>query len=418
MRRIRVAPVIACLALASLAACSRPEATPTYEVERRSFVHRVTAEGTLKAVTTTPLTVPTEVRQTVRLAWVAADGSLVAEGDLVARFDPTEMEERLEEGRTDLRSAGFEVEKSKVESAAKVTEIETKLKVADLELGHAKRFQKTDDSVFSRHEIVESEIDEELAVDRKEHATDSRQTQGSLSRTELDLLAIKERKAQLVIDQARDGLSALEVRSPHAGILTLVRGWSGEVPQVGAEMWRGQQIAEIPDLSHLEAEVFVLEADAGGLEAGKPATVVVEAEPETAFTAVIQRVDSVAKPRFRGSPVQYFGVVLELTGELGESMKPGQRVRATLYIEEVPDALVVPRQAVVQEGGKPQVFVAAGDGFEPRRVETGASSLGLVVVTGGLEAGERIALSPPSAGGEDEGASAGSGSELAVGLAP
>ena len=390
------------------AACSAPDAVPTYQVERRAFVHKVTAEGVLKAETTTPLTVPTEVQHTVRLAWVAEDGSMVEKGDLVARFDATDMEEQLEEGQADLKSARLSVDKSRVESGVKVETLDTQLKVADLELDHAQRFQKTDVEVFSRTEIVESEIDEELAVERKEHATESRITQESLGRTELDLLDIQERRARQTIDQARDGLSALEVRAPHAGILTLVRNWRGEVPQVGAEMWRGQEIAEIPDLSTMEAEVFVLEADAGGLEAGKPATVVVEARPEQVFEATIRRVDAVAKPQFRGSPVQYFGVILAFDDEdarNGAGMKPGHRVRATLTLDQVENALVVPRQATVQEDGETRVFVAADGGFEPRRIETGAASLGLVVVTGGLGESERIAVSPPGAGGDLEGGS-------------
>ncbi len=393
-----VLPVL--LAVLTLA-CTRSDAVPTYRVERLPFVHRVTAEGTLKAATTTPLTVPPQVERTVRLAWVAREGTRVEAGDLVARFDPTDMAERLEEGRSKLESTGLETVKTQVERGAKMAAIETRSQVADLELDHARRFQKTDADVFSHHDIVESEIDEELAVERKEHATDSRRTQDSLSKTELDLLAIKQRKARLVIDQASKGLSALEVRAPHAGILTLIRSWNGEVPQVGTEMWRGQEIAEIPDLTSMEAEVFVLEADAGGLEVGKPATVVIEAEPENSYPAKIRRVDPVAKPRFRGSPVQYFGVTLEFTAEPSASMKPGQRVRATLMLDEVADALVVPRQALVQEEGETKVFVAAGSGFEPRRVETGASSLGLVVVTGGLSEGERVALSPPGARGRE-----------------
>ncbi|MCP3963077.1 MAG: HlyD family efflux transporter periplasmic adaptor subunit [bacterium] len=395
--------LLAALFLPLLAACSSPDAVPTYRVERRAFVHRVTAEGTLKAETTTPLTVPPEVRRSVRLAWLAPDGGVVKEGDVVARFDPTEMEERLEKGQADLRSAGLEVDKSKVDSGVRVASIDTKLKVADLELGHAQRFQKTDDQVFSRQDIVESQIDEKLAVDRKEHATDSRRTQESLSKTEVDLLAIKQRKAELDIEQARDGLSALEVRAPHGGILTLVRGWSGEIPQVGSQMWRGQQLAEIPDLTTMEAEVFVLEADAGGLEAGKPATVVIEASPEISYAAKIRRVDAVAKTHFRGSPVQYFGVVLELEDGADEAMKPGQRVRATLILDEVEDALVVPRQAVVQEGGQSRVFVRDGGELVARKVTTGPSSLGLVVVEDGLEEGELIALSPPASGGSGKG---------------
>ena len=415
LSRWRVLVLAAGISAQVLSACSRPDGTPTIRVERRAFEHRVTAEGTLKAVKTTPVNVPSEVRRYVRLAWLAADGSLVEEGEVIARFDPTEMQERLVEGQSDLQSATLEVRKSKVESGTKVAELDTKLRIADLELDHVERFQKTDSQVFSRQELVESQVDGELARQRKVHASHSRRARDSLSRTELDLLAIKQHQAQLTIDEARDGLSALEVRAPHAGILTLIRNWQGEVPQVGAQMWRSQQIAEIPDLSVMEAEVFVLEADAGGLETGKPASVVIEAQPGITHPARIRRVDAVAKPRFRGSPVQYFGVVLELTGEAEVTLKPGQRVRATLILHDVEDALVVPRQAVKLEAGESRVFVRDGAEFEPRRVATGASSLGLVVVTEGLAEGEEIALSPPYGGGEAEREDAGAAPSLAVG---
>jgi HlyD family secretion protein len=166
---------------------------------------------------------------------------------------------------------------------------------------------------------------------------------------------------------------------------------------------------EIPDLSAMEAEVFVLEADASGLEVGKPATVVVEAHPDNAYQATIRRVDAVAKTPVRGSPVQYFGVTLELAQTDPAVMKPGQRVRATLHLAELDDALVVPRQAVFHEDGESRVWVRNGDRFEPRRVETGAASMGLMVITAGLREGDVIALRSPGPGvaGEEETASVG-----------
>lgn len=327
---------------------------------------------------------------------------MVEEGDVIARFDATEMEERLEDGRADLRSAELETRKSEIQSTIRVSELETGLKLAELELDHAERFRKADDVVYSRQDIIESQIDEKLAGQRVEHAASSQDRQQELSRTDLELLAIKKRKAQLTIDQAAQGLQALEVRAPHAGLLTLERGWDGESLQVGSEIWRGQPIGEIPDLSKMEAEVFVLEADAGGLEVGKPAKVIVESDPDTVHPATIRRVDAIAKPRSRRSPVQYFGVTLELEMTDPEVMKPGQRVRATLLLAELDAAVVVPRQTVVQRDGKRQVFVREGDGFVPREVEIGASSMGLVEVTTGLEEGEVIALRPPDEDGDSE----------------
>ncbi len=376
-------------------ACGPSDPVPTYQVERRPFQHRVTAEGTLKAEKATRVTVPTQVQHTVRLAWVAPEGALVEKGEVIARFDPSDMEQDLRKGRSELASATLEVGKSEIEGEIKIAELDTDFRVADLEVEHAERFRKLDDAVFSRHDIIEDQIDERLAGERKEHSASAKDRQRDLGRTDLELLAIKQRKAQLTIDQADEGLQALEVRAPHAGLLTLIRGHRGEPPQVGSEMWRGQEIAEIPDLGKMEAEVFVLEADAGGLEVGKSAKVIVEADPGTVHPGSIHRVDAVAKPRFRGSPVQYFGVTLELEATDPATMKPGQRVRATLVLAELDDAVVVPRQAVAQADGESWVYVRRGVGFEPRKVEIGASSMGLMVVTEGLDGGEVIALRPP-----------------------
>ncbi len=386
-----------------LAACTPRESIPVHEVERRPFQHRVTAEGALEAAKATIVTVPTEVRRSVRLAWLATEGTRVEEGDVIARFDPSDMEERLRKGRSDLASASLEVEKTEIEGEIALAGLETDYRVAELELEYAEEFRKADAAVFSRHDIIEDQIDEKLAVERKDHADGAQDRRRAFGRTELDLLAIKQRKAQLIIDEANQGLQALEVQAPHAGLLTLTRNWKGELPQVGGEMWRGQEIAEIPNLSKMEAEVFVLEADAGGLEVGKPATVIVEAAPDVVHSATIRRVDTVAKPRFRGSPVQYFGVTLELERTDPEIMKPGQRVRATLLLAELEDAVIVPRQAVDQSSGEARVFVRDGNGFTPRPVKIGTASMGLMEVTEGLEAGEIIALRPPGGGngGED-----------------
>jgi RND family efflux transporter MFP subunit len=364
----------------------------TYTVERQDFTHRVTAEGTLRSAQATAIAVPSQVRNRVRIAWLAEDGIEVEAGQLIARFDAREMEEKLLDGRTELTTTGHKIGKATVEGEGRLAEIDTDRRLAELELNVAQDFQKTDEELFSRQEIIESEIDQTLAQARLDHARQMREIQGDLSQAELDLLKIERRGAELDVRQAEEGLAALEVRVPHAGVLTWVRDWRGDIPQVGSQVWRGQPLAEIPQLDTLEAEVFVLEADAGGLAEDKRAEVVVEAHPGRSFPAVVTRVDAVAKPRFRGSPVQYFGVTLKLEETIPEVMKPGQRVRATLFLEERSDALLVPRGAVVAEEGERRVYVAEGDRFVPRTVQVATVALGVVVIESGLDEGETIAL--------------------------
>ena len=433
------------------------EETQVYTVESRPFHHQVTAEGRLRATESTKLQVPSEARRSVRLAWLAPEGSRLEQGDVVARFDGKAMQEQLEDSRTDYESNRLELERSEISSDVELRGLEKDLSIAEIELEHAKEFQKTDDEVFSRRSIQEDAIDGELAEDRKHHAQSSAGTRKSLAKTEQELLTIKRRQVEMEIDRSEKGLQALELVAPHDGVLALATDWRGEKPSIGSEMWSGQDIGEIPDMSRMEAQVFVLEADAGGLAEGKRAEVIVEAHPGKVYPAVIQSVEAVAQPRFKGSPVQYFGVVLTFEATDREIMKPGGRVVATLYLEERDDALVIPRQALfrgLQESGtatppdraaevagaaelagaaevagaaelaapsgeqenRAQVYVRRASGsFEVKNVSVGATSLSEVVIEDGLEAGDVIALAEPGRLMDGPQGAGGGGSAMALG---
>jgi HlyD family secretion protein len=404
------------LLVALVAGCAAEREVATVRVERRDFVHRVRAEGVLAPTRATTIAVPTQVRRAARIAWRADDGVRVEEGDVVVRFDPLEMERELDKGRADLAQSRLQESKAGAQSDDRSRGVERERAVAELELDVAERYLKTDDSVFSRHEIIESQIDGDLAATRKQQATELAGIHQQLSRTETELAAIERRRAEQRIAQAREALAGLEVRAPHGGLLTWSRDWRGELPEVGQQVWGGQPLAEIPSLERMKAEVYVLEADAGGLAPGLPAVVRVEAHPERAIAATVARVDAVAKSPYRGTPMQYFGVELELDEDAAgqaAGLRPGQRVTATLVLERREGALVIPRQALMTDRDEPYVWVRDGGGFVVREIETGAQSAALVVVDGGLEEGEVVALEPPNAT-EDEATPRDAGTEAAA----
>jgi multidrug efflux pump subunit AcrA (membrane-fusion protein) len=347
-------------------------------------------------VRATPITVPAGVPGPFRIGWLAPDGSRVKKGDVVIRFDPSVIEKRLVEAGEDLKEASLQIEKERISGLAEVRKLERDAAMARVELENAKQFQKKDEVIFSRNEIIESEIDQGLAGEREVHAQASRRTRERLTGTQSALLQIQLRQADAKIQQARQSLQALTVTAPHDGVLILKRNWRGESTRVGDSVWNGQPLAEIPDLSEMAAEVYVLEADAGGLKPGYAARVTVESAPDVVHPAKIARVDSLAKPRILGSPVQYFAVTLELPETDPRVMKPGQRVDATLLLEERKSALLVPRQAVHEREGRMVVFRRKGRGFEPVPVKLGPSSLGQVVLESGVRPGDVLALRDPT----------------------
>lgn len=368
---------------------------PTLTVRAENLQRHVSAEGVLEAENATPINVPSEAQGAVKIGWIAEDQSAVKKGDVLVRFDPTDFENELRKGTDERLSTENMMEKGAAEADAQTHGLERDASHAQLELEAARRFTRKDNDIYSRFERVESEIDEGLATERKRYADDVRGIRRNLAGADRDLLEISRRKAQLSVDRAEKSLRALVVTAPHDGIVVLERDWRGELPRVGATVWPGRPIAEIPALGAMKAEVYVLEADATGVAVGQKATVVVESSPLRKYTAAVTRVDKVAKPRTRGVPVQYFGVTLKLDKSDTKVMKPGARVKASVELANMKNALLVPRQAVFEVKGDRVVYVRRGGRFSAAPVTIEGSTAGRVVVTKGLKDGDVIALSDP-----------------------
>ena len=393
-------PLYACLlGLLAISACTgagEEKGVPVFKAERGRFVRRVPAQGNLRAVHATPIAVPPGSPVPYRIGWLAPDGARVKGGEVVVRFDNSDLVKQLTDARDDAKSAGLKIRKQEIEGRSAVSQLDQTADLAREELESADKFQKKDALVYSRNEIIEAEIDRELATKKEVHSREAERTQKALSGTELDLLAIERRKAELKIHQSEQAMRSLEVRAPYDGVLVLRRDFRGDPVRVGDTVWSGQPLAEIPDLAAMQAEVFVLEADAGGLAPGKTAEITLESQPDAVYPATIQRVDTLAKPRLRGSPVQYFAVTLKLAGTDPKVMKPGQRIRATLLLDDRPDALTVPRQAVFEREGKTVVYRSRRAGFAPAEVVLGPSGAGRVVVEKGIAPGDVLALADPT----------------------
>lgn len=387
---------------------SAAPSVPVLEVKPGPFVRRVRAEGNLKAVEAKPLTAPGS-DASYKIAWMVEDGTRVKKGDVVVRFSSLEIEKTLATSQADRSTAEQRIGKERAESGAAIRNLTRDAEQARREYETALTFQARDAEIFSRNQIIEAEIDSSLAQKREGHAVTTRSVRESVSTSNVELQGIEVRKADLKIGKAKRDMESLELIAPHDGLVVFQRDWKGDVPQIGQSVWSGFPLAELPDLSKLKAEVFVLEADAGGLTAGRPATVLLESHPDLTFEGKIQKVDTIAKPRVRGVPVQYFGVTVEIAKTDPAVMKPGERVVAQLLLGDEAEVIAVPRQAVFDRRGKKVVYRRQGRGFDAVEVKLGASAVGRVVVTEGLRAGDVIALGDPNAPGSLAGKPAGTG---------
>ena len=387
------------------------------EVRPGRFVREVTATGVFKAVKATPISVPQDVEQMLKVAWLAEEGTVLREGEPVVLFDSSDLTRDLTDGKADRESSLRKIEKTHAANGRMSGELTIDRDMAREDLRLADTMASQDPQVFSRNEVIEAGIDRDLARKRYQTADGKLGTRAKLGEADLALNRIEEGKAGLRIRQAEKGLGSLRIVAPHDGIFTLERDWRGQTLSVGQPAWPGMKIGEIPELSELEAKVYVLEADAGGLEVGRKARVFIEGRPGEGYAVTVSRVDAVAKTRESRSPIKYFETILTLEKTDTAVMKPGQKVRARIVLENVDGVLAVPRGALFERDEKHVVYrLEAGGRFAPVEVTIGRNSVSRVVIEKGLQSGDRIALRDPTkaaagtAGRETESGDAAGGS--------
>jgi len=398
MRRRRLLAQLLPFGLPLAAACSGPAAPGSaalvVEIERGDFRHEVEAGGLIRAVRSTPVVAPRSDGMAKRIASLAADGSRVEAGQVVASVDSSDLQVALQDGEAALALAERERIKLQAESEKSQGTLVEDQDATRFELDAAERVPPLDPGVFSRKEIIEKELDRTGLASRLDLIDEQLDTSGRLAEAQEAVAGVEWSRASYSVKTAREGLEVLEARAPHAGLFVLTRNWRGDILQVGQTVWPGQRIAEIPDLSELEAQVDVLEADADGLEAGRSATVSVEGRPDLAFEAVVARVEAVAKPKRNESPMRYFETTLHFADAAGAAARLalGQRVRARILLVERPDVLTVPRAAILTREGSRFVRVRRSGREDVVEVELGESSASHAVVLSGLEPGDHVLL--------------------------
>lgn len=370
-------------------------AIPVVEVKQQRFARNVDADGYLRPVLSVPVTVPSDVPWGMRIIWLLPSGTVVKKGEPVARFDDLEPRSRLDDAQAQHTISAANQEKEQVAEGIEKTQRQRDIATAQRELGLARSFLHRDPLIFSRDQIIEDELDEKWQAAKLDHAEQSAPVGQRLSRNKVGLMAVEVRKAEESIRRAQKGLSALLLTAPQDGVLTIRRRSWGEAYKVGDTVYRTMSVAEVSAVDNMEAEVFVLEAEAAGLAKGRKAEVVIQAQPGRAFSAEVKQVETVTKRRQEKSPTQYFGVVLRLARTDPEVMKPGERVRARLFLHEQ-QALVVPRPALHDRDGRFVVYRRdAGGAFMAVPVTLGPATAGLVTIETGLREGDVIALREP-----------------------
>lgn len=303
-----------------------------------NLARRIPVTGSLRPLSQT--VVKSKVAGEIKTLLVR-EGNEVKAGQLLAQIDPTEYEWRVKEREAQLRTAQAQLEQ-------------------------ARRTLENNQQLLAKNFISQS------AFDNARFTLDS---------------AVGNRDAAVAqLTMARKALADSALKAPMSGII------AERFAQVGEKVSPDNRIVSIIDLSKMEIEVPVPASDIAAVELGQLVGLSIEGVATPAQGRVV-RINPGTQTGTRSVPVH-----LELENR-DPRVRAGLFAQGQLLVGMKTDVIAVPETAIRDSGGRQFVYRIDGERIIEQEVQTGLrddaasggqGSSGLVEVTMGLKAGDRI----------------------------
>ncbi|MEN9527682.1 MAG: hypothetical protein RLY56_1633 [Pseudomonadota bacterium] len=322
----------------------------------------ILASGTLAYKVEVNLTA--EVTARVRSIAVQ-EGDTVQEGQLLLRLDPETYNAIIAREEASVRQNRINIDRQRAVVALRKQQYERSQKLATAKLIDQNRLDE------DRNQFVVAEAD-------------LRSSEEALQRS----LA--------VLSDAREQRAKTEIRAPISGRIVSLPIKAGEVAIPSTASLAGAQLMKIADVSAIQAEVKVDEADVAKITLGQRADVFAAAYPDTALSGKVERI--ALTPTVEGQGRSY-KVTLAIEAPATLQLRSGMSARAIIFLGDGRKQLSVPVEAVVTETPEKNVvkkFVWVDDGGKARKraITTGLSDDRWEAIDSGIAAKDRIITGP------------------------
>ncbi|WP_293181190.1 biotin/lipoyl-binding protein [Oceanithermus sp.] len=295
-------------------------------------------------------------------------GDRVSEGQPLAHLDDTNLRKRLEVAESRLELARLDARQSAERFRNQLAALESDLERARAELEVQRKLLEAGAASAAQVERARQRVallEERLAATRKSLEADQPTRRARIEALEADVAAAKE------------ALAESRLIAPEAGVVEVVT----LVPGRGAS---GSIVLRLPGSPVLEARFSV--ADGSELRPGQPSRLVFEAWPPVELETTVATVLP-PEPGADWATAQF--------EDVAGVPEVNTQFTARVTVEVLPRAVVVPRQALVEEEGETFVWVVHLRHARRVPVRVIARNPDEVAVTG-LKAGTTVLSRPPS----------------------
>lgn len=276
------------------------------KVEKRDMVQTVEASGTVNPVQS--VDIGSQVSGKISKLYVDYN-SKVKKGQLLAEIDPSLFQASVDKARADLNNAKANYAKVLAQATYKKSNYER----------YARLYQK--------HYVSKDEVE-------------SAYSNYIASQSELSAMQANIKQAQANLDTAETNMFYTKITSPVDGVVVSRAVDEGQT--VASSFQTPELFVVAQDLTQMQIEVSVSEADIGKIKEGQAAEYTLDGYPDDVFKGVVSQI--------RISPttvsnVTTYTVIVDVKND-DDILKPGMNANVTIITMNEKDALCVPNLAL------------------------------------------------------------------------
>jgi multidrug resistance efflux pump len=355
------------------------------------FSKNLIMSGELKAVERFTVTVPRiSSTSSVVVTYLVPEGSMVERGDVLVRFDTSELEasrldleKRREDARIKIAQKEAELETREQDLLLNRATAEKNLKVAGL-------YREISPELIPRADVEQYQFDFERSTTELEKADERLKTLEKSRIAELEVVKLEFLEADLRLKRLEAEFEKLLIRAPIPGLVVYGDNPSraGKI-QVGDQLFSGWPVLHLPNMEKLKVEAYAYDSDFPALSGGEDAEVILDAFPSRSFNGRVTHLSEIAKSRQFRSQLKAFTVDVVLSDIDLDLMKPGMTARIRIPVSRK-RGLIVPRKAIRLDGRGNASILRAGDASDWVPVQVLDANETLALVEGDLKAGDLI----------------------------
>ena len=416
-----------------------------HTVERGDFIHDITERGNVESASNVEIKceVQSQGSQGTMILWVIEEGKHVQPGDVLVTLDSSKLEDSEVKQQITCNSSEAAViqaqsnydtsvialeeyiegtfKEAKLRIENQIFSAEEVLRVAQQNLEHSRR-------LLAKGYVTKLEVETyDFNVKKSQKDLDARETELRGLEKYTKIKTVKDLEANIETSKARlkseehshkldlekldlitEQIEACTVTAPEPGQVVYAniannRGGSETIIEEGTYVRERQTIIRLPDPDRMQVKAKINEARVALVVKGMAVSVELDAFPDQILEGAVEKVNEYPIPTswFSGSVKEYETVIGITQDELPEGLRPGLTAEIKIRVEQKPNVLQVPVQAVFEHGGKHYCVLAGKkEGqWEAREVTIGSTNDKFVVIEErkegedtGLREGEKVVL--------------------------